>query len=104
MTLGIFILFSFFLNSYIRFDSFKKYALAGKIQEIKKARVGYVFKFEFSSDFYSLHIKSENEKELRVGDSISKEPFADKINVYRNLNNKTEFYKSYKIKNGLFGQ
>ena len=96
LTSGFFILLFFFLNSYIRFDCYKKYSLFGKIEEIKKARVGYVFRFEFSSDFYDLHIK--NEDELKVGDSISKQPHNENIDVYRNENNRTEFYKSFKIK------
>jgi hypothetical protein len=102
LTSGIFIFSFFFLNSYIRFDSYKKYALFGKIEEIKKARVGNVFRFEFSAEFYSLHIKNRNE--LKVGDSISKYPFAKKIDVFRNENNKMEFYKSFKIEDGLYGE
>lgn len=97
LTSGFFILLLFFLNSYIRFDSYKKHALYGEIKEIKKARVGYVFRFKFSSEFYDLHIESKNEEKLKVGDSISKKPFAEKINVYKNQNNQMIFYKSYNI-------
>jgi len=82
------------LNSYIRFNTYKEYSLYETIQEIRKARVGYVFRFEHSDDFYTY---SEFEKTLKVGDSVAKPPLAKEIEVYRFRNERYIFYKSFEI-------
>lgn len=99
ITLGMIVLwFSKDLFWYTNFKNFYDSEITEKIIDIRQARGGKQFKIK-NNNYISLF--SENDDDIKIGDSISKKNKSVEIKVFKVENNKWRYSKSIFVNKDL---